>query len=432
MGRDHTDTSVPTRANRRRFLAALGAVGVAGLAGCGGDGDDTTDSEGTTEPAETTDGMATTEPEETTTTGGGTPTPTATATGRPQTIPDPAPEVFSFEGGGSGSPGETITLSGTIQNQFLFPLASASVDLSGPDGWEFTATTDTSFEDIPTQGSEELTWELTAPDDADGEYTVSGTVSYTTTTDEAEYEITQSVIVFDPGEVPQEGLEAYFSFDSDTLVNQVTGTEAAVTGEPTTGADGVLGSAWEFTTSGDPTGSRNETTDAVVSGEGLPLNGEGATVGAWVNFTEHEAYGRFYQVGGSVSEPGAGSGGYEVIFHGNTDAPNDLLIADGDGRVPGLDGVFPGLSTGTWYFVVIVRDGTDYRLHVFDTEGELDASPATGTRDAAPPTTSSESLVMMSGDDSETAGRLDEVYGYSRAFSEEEVLQLYSGVGGSV
>jgi hypothetical protein len=209
-----------------------------------------------------------------------------------------------------------VTLTGTLQNQFRFPLASASVELSGPGDWGLTATTDTSFEDIDTQETADLAWELTAPDDADGEYTVSGTVTYATTTDQAEYEIEGTVVVFDAGEVPQEGLEAYFSFDGDTALNQATGTEAAITGDPTTGADGVLGSAWEFTVDG----SRTSTADAVTSGEDLPLNGEEATVACWINVTDHEPFGRLFQVGGDVATNTVDAPGHEIVFDDQSDA----------------------------------------------------------------------------------------------------------------
>lgn len=435
MRRNTTGGDATDSTNRRRFLKTLGAVGIAGLAGCGGDGDGTATE--TPTPEETEAPMETTAEETPTATEatGTTPGDTATETSTPgQDIPSDPPSIISFSGGGSVSPGGTTTLTGNIQNPYLFPIRNVEVSLTAPEGLSISTDGPTTFDELETQGTAEITWEISAPDDADGEYTVSGTVGFESATDSAETDLSHTVVVFSAGEVPESGLETYFSLDGDTAVNQVTGTEADVTGDPTTGVGGVLGNAWEFTTSGDPPGGRDSTTGAVTSGQTLPLNGETATVGAWVNFTDHEAYSRFYQVGGSVSEAAAGTGGYEVIFHGATDAPNDLLVADGAGRVPGLGadtGVFAGLSTGTWYFVVIVRDGADYRLHVFDTNGELEDSPATGSHDSPPPTSSGELLVLMSGDDSETAGRIDEVYAYSRALSEEEVLELYTGVGGS-
>jgi hypothetical protein len=228
--------------------------------------------------------------------------------------------------------------------------------------------------------------------------------------------------------LPEEEPEVYYSLDTETATNAVTGTEATVTGEPTTDAAGVVDGAWAFTTSGDGINDRNETTDAVTSGEDLPLNGENATVGAWVNVTDHEAYGRLYQVGGSVAEPAAARGGYEVIFNGASGASDDLLVADGASS--NLELTFPSLSAETWYFVAIVRSGAGYRLHVFDRNGELDASPRTASRGEPPPTSSAEPLVLMSGDDSETAGRIDEVRGYSQAFSESEVTALYLESGG--
>jgi hypothetical protein len=341
--------------------------------------------------------------------------------------------VATFSGGGSVSPGETATLTATAENPYLFPIQSVQISLEAPNAdWTVEATGDTNLGTIETGASKEVAWEITAPEGADGAFTLPGSVSYASETDQVESEFSESITVLNLGGAPVDGIEAYFAFDGDTTMNQITGTDASVTGEPTTDATGVVDGAWGFTTSGDAQDNRTSTTDAVTSGETLPLNGETATVGAWVNFTGHEAFGRLYQVGGSVADAAAGNGGHEVIFHGGTDAPNDLLVADGNGRVVGSDtGVFSDLSTETWYFVVLVRDGTDYRLHVFDESGELDSSPATGSHDSAPPTSSGELLVMMSGDDSETAGRMDEMYAYSRALSEGEVTDLYGAAGGS-
>jgi len=331
------------------------------------------------------------------------------------------------------SPGESTTLTGTVQNPYLFPIRNIQVELSAPNAdWSVTADGETTVDRLNTQESAEMSWGITAPSGASGEATITGSASFESTTDSATSDISRSVFVFNPGDVPQDGIEAYFPLDGDSATNIVTGNNGDITGDPNTDAEGVVNGAWEFTTSGDPAGSRNSTTDAVTSGQTLPLNGETATVGAWVNFTEHEAFGRLYQVGGSVAEPAASAGGYEVIFHGGDSTPeNSLLVADGSGRVVGADTGAFDLSPETWYFVVIVRDGANYRLHVFDTSGELDDSPATGSHDAAPPTSSGELLVLMDGDDSETAGRIDEVRGYSRALSENEVTELYSGSGGS-
>jgi hypothetical protein len=419
------DSTNSVTADRRRFLRALGVVGVAGLAGCGGDGDGDTPTDtdaATTDPptdtTETTDTAGATDTE--------TPTETATDTATPtanQDFGDDPPRLMTLEGGGSISPGGTTTLTGEILNSYLFPVQSVAVTFEPPsDDWEITATDSASFDEIPSQGREEVTWEISAPENADGEYTFTGAISYESNTDAAEIDLSHSVVVFTPGEVPQDGLEAYISFDTDAATNQVTGTDAAVVGEPETDADGVINSAWGFTDNG----TRDTVADAVVT-EDLPLNGEEATVGAWFNFTSHENYGRIYQIAGATdTTPGDGELGWDVEFNESGDSVFVVNWNGDSGRVTPTETV---LEPDTWYFVVTVVDGDEARLYVFDENGQLDASPGTGT---APRTQSdAEPLILMAADGSDTVGRMDEVRAYSRALSEQEVLELYAGSGGA-
>jgi len=425
MPRDETASNDTT--GRRRFLKTIGALGVTGLAGCGGDGDDTdtetaTETDTDTETETPTEATTTTTADTATPTDTGTPTDTATPTdtGTPtpgQDLPDDPPPIISFSGGGSVSPGESTTLTGTIQNPYLFPIRNVEITLSPPsDDWSLSSDGETSFDELESQGTAEISWEITAPDDADGEYTISGTASFETTTDSASTDISQSVFVFAAGDVPADGLEAYFPFDGDAATNVVTGTDGEVTGEPTTDATGVVDGAWEFTTDG----SRSNTVDAVTSGEDLPLNGEGATVACWINFTGHEPFGRLLQVGGDIATSTVDPPGHEIVFEDQSDALY-IYAKTASTTIP--------VSPETWYFVVGVVDGSEARLHVFDGDGELDASPTTVDDMRSPSGT--EPLVMMSGDDSETAGRLDEVRAYSRALSEQEILELYGGSGGA-
>jgi hypothetical protein len=421
MQRDTTDGDATDRTNRRRFLKTVGAVGIAGLAGCGGDGDgtatETPTPEETETPTETTAGETPTATEATGTTPGDTATETPTETATPgQNIPPDPPSIVTFSGGGSVSPGGTTTLTGSIQNPYLFPLRNVEVSLTAPEGLSISADGSTTFDELETQATAEITWEISAPEDADGEYTVSGTVGFESATDSAETDVSHTVVVFSAGDVPGDGLEAYFSFDGDAATNAVTGTDGEVTGDPTTDASGVVNGAWEFTTDG----SRTSTVDAVTSGEELPLNGEGATVACWINFTDHEPFGRLLQVGGDIATNTVDAPGHEIVFDNEADALY-IYAKTASSSIP--------VSPETWYFVVGVVDGTDARLHVFNADGEIDASPVSVDDMRSP--TDGEPLVMMSGDDSETAGRLDEVRAYSRALSEQEILELYGGSGGA-
>lgn len=423
---DTDDLDESENANRRGFLKALGALGTTGLAGCGGDGDgedtptETTEPMDTTEPPETTDPPETTAPPETTEP----PETTDPATDTPNTSFGDNPEQLLEIEGGYLQTGETETFSGELANPYLFTVESVEVTLVPPsDDWEVASTGDTSFDTIDSQITEEVGWEITAPEDADGEVVIEGTVSYESTTDSAEVPISLPIQVFTPGSAPQEGLEAYFPLDGDAPVNEVTANEAEVVGEPTPGAEGVLGSAWEFTDDGTI-----DTVENVVVSEPLPINGEEATVAAWINATElTEPYSRVYQVD-EEGNPGLGesTNGYNIEFFDTNPTLHGQLWDGGDiGRDQNGE---VSVGTGEWYFVVTVAEGDEITYYAYSQNGEVGSSPASasGTRgrsDAA-------SLMMMCGDGRETPGRMDEVRAYSRALSEDEIMELFLASGG--
>jgi len=213
-------------------------------------------------------------------------------------------------------------------------------------------------------------------------------------------------------EASESGLEAYFSLDSDTATNEVTATNATAVSNPQTGVDGIRNNGWAFTQND----TRDTVADAIVT-ENLPLNGEEATVGAWVNFTDHEDFGRIYQVGGST-DTYPGEAGWDVEFAGDN---NRLQVVGWSGggffRTPGIP-----VEPNTWYYVVTVIDGDNIRLHVFDENGELDESPVSDT--GARAQSDGEPLILMAADGSDTVGRMDEVHAYSRAPSESEIKEL--------
>jgi hypothetical protein len=406
-------------ANRRRFLKAMGALGAVGLAGCGGDGDDTTATETTKEPRPTSPAPGTTTEPETTTEPGG------TDTLEPQPLEDDPAALLEIEGG-SLQAGESTTLEGTLTNPYLFAVRNVEVSAEAPgDDWTVSATGDTSFETIESQGSQGVGWEVTAPEEADGEFTLTATVSYETNTDSASIPVDVPLVIFTPGEAPQEGLEAYFPLDSDPPVNQLTGNEATVVGEASAGASGVIGDAWEFTADG----SAETVTDTVIS-EPLPINGEEATVGAWMYADEvTEEYSRAFHVdegGEPAGDPGP-TNGWNIEFGGTSP---ELAPQYWNGGGTGVDsGSAVPAPPGEWLFVVMVVEGDDCRYHTFSTDGELDGSPqeGTGTRGQS----EEASVILMTGDGRETPGRMDEVRAYSRALSGDEVEALYLASGGT-
>lgn len=226
-----------------------------------------------------------------------------------------------------------------------------------------------------------------------------------------------------PGEDPDFGLEAKYTLDGTTATNSVTGKDAneVGTGSPNKEVLGFVNNAFEFSESGS--NDRDTTTDALASGNELPINGPEATVAAWFRYTTKEEYARVFQVGGDhTTTPGKGSGGYNLEFNQGSD---ELVLNNWTGSNNFASIGSFNLSPETWYFLVVVEDGDDARYHVFDKNGELSGSPATGT--GARSQTDSETLTLMGGDNSDPAGKMDEVRAYSRALTESEVWRLYQG-----
>ena len=249
-----TDRPGETRLRRRRLLALAGASLTAGLAGGGGDdATPTATATNTPTPGETdsTDAV-TTAPTETTGEGTGTPTDTRGDDTPVQPIPDTPSSLVSIEGG-SVQAGGTGTLSGTLLNPYLWPVRAVEVSLEVPEGWSVSATGETEFDAVAKQGTRELAWDVTAPEDAAGEYTIDGTVHYETTTDAVDVPVSTTVFVF--GDDFGAGLAAHWGFEPGSVTG---GTVADRSGN---GNDGTI--------VGDP---------GLVSGavgQGLDLDGDG-------------------------------------------------------------------------------------------------------------------------------------------------------------
>jgi len=216
MGDDYSHQRDSSTTRRRTFLKGLGALGVVGLAGCGGDGgDDTdtpTDTETATETGTTTEtGTATGTATETDTPGTGTRTDTpGTDTVTPTATPrdcftDQPAQLLGFDGSLQAAPGSTATLTGEIQNSYLFPIVDGEFTIDPPsDDWSVSAAGGTTFESLDTQATQSAEWEVTVPDDASGSFdlSVSGTFSGEGCSDEANVSFTQTVIARTPGAAP--------------------------------------------------------------------------------------------------------------------------------------------------------------------------------------------------------------------------------------
>jgi hypothetical protein len=195
--------------NRRGFLKVAGLLGVTGLAGCGGNDDSTADETPTESPSETAASTTidTESPTGTRTeTEADTPTDTATRTATPQgRLPDDPAPLFSFDGSSSErlavSP-DAATLTGTFENSYLFEVTSGEVTIEAPsEEWSITPANGTTFDSLAQQESRDVAWDITVPNVAQTEFTLTATVTYTgpNGVDQANVTVTQTVLV-DPYE----------------------------------------------------------------------------------------------------------------------------------------------------------------------------------------------------------------------------------------
>jgi basic membrane protein A len=194
-----------TTSTRRNVLRSLGVVGLVGLAGCSGGGDENgteTPGEPTETPGEPTDTEKQGDTPE--------PTDTITDTADAQPIPESPSQLLTFsEERFKASSNQTVTLTGSIANSYLFPLRNIDVSLDGPSGWDVQPAGDVSFETLEVSGSKDVSWEVTLPESAESETQLTATVSYATNTDEATTEVTTTVLT------PKETVRAAWLYNAE-------------------------------------------------------------------------------------------------------------------------------------------------------------------------------------------------------------------------
>jgi hypothetical protein len=154
--------------NRRGMLRSLAVLAGVGGAGCfGGD---------TETPGTESDGG-----------NGGSPTesPTPTAT------PNPTPTYTTVCGvctdrsdllvertAPEATPGSTVTVAATFRNPYSFEVGDIEVALTPPtDEWTVSPAPVT-FEAVPAGAQRDVEWEVTIPDSATGEYTLTTVTSF--------------------------------------------------------------------------------------------------------------------------------------------------------------------------------------------------------------------------------------------------------------
>jgi hypothetical protein len=388
--------------NRRTLLLALGATGVTGLAGCGGDDGGGTDTPTGTDATTVTETTAGTDASTGTDTPTDTPTETgsSTATRTTEKIRSPPDPLLSFSGSTVGSPGSTVTLSGTLSNPYLFDVHAVELSVSTPEGWSVSPTDPQTFDSIDTGGDRSVTWDLTVPEDAEGQSTVAIDVSYESATDSASVTLEQSVTVF-TGDVPVEGLLAHYPLDGDTPTDASgNGNDATINGDPDTGISGAVNGAY------------------ALDGDFLELpaftpSDDSVSVAMWLNADNL-------------------SSDTEFLFWGDGPPQFELWYTDGlrfiyyDGSSFGITGA-PTLNTDEWIHLAGTYDDStgEWTLYVDGTDVAT-ANDSIGSTDTAD--------VALSGNASriglhpdvgrQMAGSVDEVRVYDRALSGSEVETL--------
>jgi hypothetical protein len=417
MGSKSDISDETARTDRRRFVQLVGALGVTGLAGCSGDDENTrTDTQGGNGNG---NGDMTDTPTETGGNGNGeTPTDTDTPeTDTPTETPDtgeslgeqPAPLISPEEA--TVPAGETKTFSTSLLNPYLFDLQNVEITPEAPnDDWTVSLTGETNLGTVDISASREITWEVTAPESASGDYIISFNVTYESATDQADLTVEQSVSVFTPGDVPENGLIAHFPLDDSPPENAAGGSTGTVEGDPVTDAKGFVGSAYEF-----------DGEDDYVS---LPEFGSGTssiTLSMWVNtetWGDSDSFTQLLFLGGPVPD----HTGLEVWIPSEVTTP-ELLYWNGESASP-LATAESTPQTGEWVHLCGVYDdesgtGTIYidgaASGSASVQANIDLDPVDNTLAAHPQGEPAERFFQ---------GRIDELRVYDRALSQGEVLSI--------
>jgi hypothetical protein len=388
--------------NRRTLLLALGATGVTGLAGCGDDGNGGTDTPTGTDTTTATE--TTTETDTSTGTDTPTDTPTetesGTATRTTEEIRFPPDPLLSFSGSTVVTPDSTVTLSGTLSNPYLFSVHAIELSVSTPDGWSVSPRGPRTVDPIDTGGDRNISWELTLPEDAEGQSTVTVDVHYESETDTADITVEQTVIVR-TGNMPVEGLLAHYPLDGDTPTDASgNGNDATIDGDPDTGVSGAVDGAYALD-------------GAVLELPRFTPSEDSVSVSMWVNVDDL-------------------SGDREFFFWGDDPPQFELWYSDGlrfvyyDGSSFGITGG-PTLNTGVWVHLAGTYDDSDgtWALYVNGTEvTTLDDPIGPTDTDDVSLTGSNSQIGLHPSVGRQLSGSVDEVRVYDRAISRSEVETL--------
>lgn len=60
-----------------------------------------------------------------------------------------------------------MTVTGSVNSPYLFPLRNVDISPDGPSGWDIQAASDVSFETLETGGGKDVGWEVTPANSAE-------------------------------------------------------------------------------------------------------------------------------------------------------------------------------------------------------------------------------------------------------------------------
>jgi hypothetical protein len=265
-----------------------------------------------------------------------------------------------------------------------------------------------------------------------------------TTTTQSDGTLTVDVPPLPEGVPQRSNVELYHPLDDDAGTNCITGDpikKVSPDGTLDTSADGVsanTNTAFDLKNIDDGTGGNQDDYLRSPESGGHDINGTNATIAFWFNWDTMEN--GVFQVGGDFQQPPTAGCSVE-----DADNKTGLKLvgwsenADGSASFSGSctygnDSNEDDLGPGNWYFLVVTvgqsggaNGDPGYRLHVFDTNGELSNSPATHSGDNRDSSASAPLFVAMRGQyDKQFDGRVDEIYGFSTALTENEVTALYN------
>ena len=110
--------------------------------------------------------------------------------------------LFSFTTTDSQLSSGSNTVTGTIENSYSVAVIDGSVELTLPDGWSVDEAHGADFDELAADEDQDVEWEITVPDDAEGEDELVATVSYGALDETAEAEATATVETVQPLSAP--------------------------------------------------------------------------------------------------------------------------------------------------------------------------------------------------------------------------------------